>query len=214
MCIALRVWGFPFVTVPSPALLLPMLETECELETATKGGRRGSVVCAPEPGLAGQSSWEALLGALERRAEAGEAGWRSCSSPVGPGGPAWTALELSGARKWRLIPPHPAVCRARGNPKQLKIPDFPFWTGMREAQKRRGRVKRAQLHLFLTPLHPQPLGELPSPVSLGSIKDLAAADKPQIGTRAHLRPVAHLHCHSGVPAVPWHARPGMELCGR
>lgn len=45
MCISLRVRSFSFITVPSPALLLPLLETECELETATRRGRRGNVVC-------------------------------------------------------------------------------------------------------------------------------------------------------------------------
>lgn len=77
---------------------------------------------------------------------AGEAGRRSSSSPVGSGsvvvvgrgapdqgGPAWAALELSGGRKWRLIPPHPAACRARGNQKQLKIPDFPFCLAGRDS---------------------------------------------------------------------------------
>ncbi|KAJ7406341.1 hypothetical protein WISP_134346 [Willisornis vidua] len=34
--IVLRVWGFSFITVPSPALLLPILETKHKLETATK----------------------------------------------------------------------------------------------------------------------------------------------------------------------------------
>lgn len=42
---------------------------------------------------------------------------------VQPGQP----FELAGARKWRLIPFCPAVRGARGNEKQLKILDFPFY---------------------------------------------------------------------------------------
>lgn len=44
------------------------------------------------------------------------------------GGPAWAAPRAGWirSRKLRLIPSRPAVCRARGNQKQLKIPDFPF----------------------------------------------------------------------------------------
>lgn len=96
----------------------------------------------PEPGLAEQSSWEALLGALGRGAEGRRSRVEELFLPCGvwqyrgapaQGDPAWAALELSGVRKCRIIPPHPAVCRARGNQKQLKIPDFPFCLAGRDA---------------------------------------------------------------------------------
>lgn len=79
-------------------------------------------------------------GALGRRAEGRGSRMEGSGSVVvvgrgapDQGDPAWAALELSGGRKWRLIPPHPAVCRARGNEKQLKIPDFPFCLAGRDA---------------------------------------------------------------------------------
>lgn len=108
MCTSLRVRSFSFVTMPSPALLLPILETECELETATAGEEGGAMwFVAPEPGLTRQSSWEALLGALGRRAEGRgsrmeklfqpcggwQCGGRGSGSPWPGGSQPWSCLE-------------------------------------------------------------------------------------------------------------------------
>lgn len=165
MCIALRAWGFSFIIVPSAALLLPMLETYVQVRNCNqvrKGGETGFV--GPDPGLTDRSSWEALLGALGRCAEdRGRQDGDSCCGDAGSGsvavvgrgapargGPSWTALELAGAGKWRLIPSRPAVRGARGNQKQLKIPDFPFYLveGWGKRRGRGGQATGVQLHLF------------------------------------------------------------------
>lgn len=129
---------------------------------------------------------------------AGEAGWRSCSSPGGSGSvvavgrgapdrgdPAWAALELSGVRKWRLIPPHPAVCRARGNQKQLKIPDFPFCLADRDAGstgEETDRLSGCSSTFSRRLCTHSPGGEVALPalpvIYFSIIEDLAAADSP------------------------------------
>lgn len=151
------------------------------------GGLRGAV-----PRTRMEAGWRQLLQQRGVRQHRG----RGSGSPQPGGVPPGQPLELAGARKWRLIPSRPAVFGARGNQKQLKIPDFPFYLAEGWGKHRGGDGKATgQSSTFSrctgldasAPAALAPGGNWPCPVILGSAQGralppsvgaLAAADRP------------------------------------
>lgn len=127
-----------------------------------------------ELGLAEQSSWEELLGALGRGAESRGSGmeelvlpcgvWQCHGRGLGSPWPEGSRLGSPGAvwsQEMQNNPSPPSCVQSKRESKAAENPGFPFLFGREGCGKHRGgdrQVKWAQLHLFLTPLHPQPPG--------------------------------------------------------
>lgn len=91
---------------------------------------------APEPGLTEQSSWEAPLGALGRRAEGQQDGgaapalwglavsWSWLGEPLSRGVPPGAVWR----QEMETNPPHPAV-QSKRESKAAENPGFPFLSG-------------------------------------------------------------------------------------